>query len=233
VSGRSYIAQAREEQQQYVAALLGENENLRNALAMCESDARRAEESYRTVACELDRLRARLDEVAVENRRFAESYQHIEEQSGNLANLYVASYQLHMSVDRSVVLNAIQEIVINLIGSEQLAIYECDENADYTLAASFGFDHGQVYTQLSGDSAAAELNLGRIFVDGVDAPPLTACVPLQIDGRVVGAIVVFRLLEHKAALEQVDHELFDLLAVHASTALYCASLHGAGNSVPR
>ena len=50
--------------------------------------------------------------------------------------------------------------------------------------------------------------------------PMTACVPLKIGSMVVGAIVVFRLLSHKPALERVDHELFELLAVHASTALY-------------
>ena len=42
----------------------------------------------------------------------------------------------------------------------------------------------------------------------------------------VGAILIFRLLEHKQELAPVDHELLELLAVHASTALYCATLHG-------
>ena len=51
----------------------------------------------------------------------------IEQQSSNLANLYVASYRLHGSVERSEVLQVIQEIIINLIGSEELGIYELDE----------------------------------------------------------------------------------------------------------
>ena len=55
--------------------------------------------------------------------------------------------------------------------------------------------------------------------------PLTACVRLQIENRVVGAILVFRLLEHKAALQPIDFELIEMLGVHASVALYCASLH--------
>ena len=39
-----------------------------------------------------------------------------------------------------------------------------------------------------------------------------------------GFIAIYRLLSHKTALEPLDHELFDLLATHAATALYCTSL---------
>jgi len=46
-----------------------------------------------------------------------------------------------------------------------------------------------------------------------------------VAGRITGAILVFRLLEHKQGLQPLDHELFELLGVHASTALYCANLH--------
>ncbi|MFL6245281.1 MAG: GAF domain-containing protein [Thermoanaerobaculia bacterium] len=216
-AGRSFISNAREEQQQYVNGLLRENEKLRGATAI-------AEEQYRAVAGELQRLRARFDEVAGENQRFAEQYQHIEEQSSNLANLYVASYQLHTSVDRETVLNTIQEIVINLIGSEQLAIYERDGDA-FQLTASFGLDSDRVTALVGGEYAIEKLGEGHIFHEPADREPLTACVPLRIDERVIGAILVFRLLDHKPSLETVDHELFELLAVHASTALYCASLH--------
>jgi GAF domain-containing protein len=52
----------------------------------------------------------------------------------------------------------------------------------------------------------------------VDAD-VTACIPLRLDGVVTGAIVVYRLLPHKPGLEEIDFELFDLLALHAATAL--------------
>jgi regulator of replication initiation timing len=217
-AGRSYISNAREEQQQYVNGLLRENEKLRAAAAI-------AEEQHHAAAAELDRLRARFDEITGENQHFAAQYQHIEEQSSNLANLYVASYQLHTSVDRNTVLNTIQEIVINLIGSEQLAIYERD-GAAFKPVASFGLDEERL-APVTGEYAVEKLGEGHIFGDADDRQPLTACVPLQINDRVEGAILVFRLLEHKPELQPVDHELFELLAVHASTALYCATLHAA------
>jgi hypothetical protein len=224
-NGRSYISKAREEQQQYLNGLLQENEKLRSRAAMLESDLLRALEQHRAATAELQRMRENFDEIAGENQRFAEQYQHIEEQSGNLANLYVASYQLHTSVDRAAVLTAIQEIVINLIGSEQFAIYERSGDA-FSLAASFGLDKERPARVLGGEFAVEKLSEGHIFEDEPsDRPPLTACVPLRINDRVNGAILVFRLLDHKPALQPVDHELFELLAVHASTALYCASLH--------
>jgi hypothetical protein len=43
---------------------------------------------------------------------------------------------------------------------------------------------------------------------------------LILDGEVTGAIAVFRLLGQKQGLEDIDLQLFDLLASHAATALY-------------
>ena len=172
----------------------------------------------------VERLLRENEQLRAENQRFADRYQHIEEQSSNLANLYVASYQLHTSVDRATVLNTIQEIVINLVGSEQLAIYERGSDSVFRPAASFGLDEERL-AAVFGEYAVEKLGEGHVFLDPADRQPLTACVPLQIGDRVEGAILVFRLLEHKPELQPVDHELFELLAVHASTALHCASLH--------
>ena len=61
-----------------------------------------------------------------ENRQFAERYLEIEEENNNLANLYVASYQLHSTLDLDEVLKIILEIVINLIGAEVFAVYMLD-----------------------------------------------------------------------------------------------------------
>jgi uncharacterized protein YoxC len=225
--GRTYISRARDEQQQDVDGLLQENEKLRSRASLLENDLLRALEQQRSAAAELQRMRASFEEVAGQSQHLAERHQYIEEQNSNLANLYVASYQLHASVEREAVLTAIQEIVINLVGSEQLAIYERGSEGEFRLASSFGLDDAGVTARVTGEYAVEKLGEGHIFEDPSRRQPLTAFVPLQIGERVAGAILIFRLLEHKPSLEQVDHELFDLLAVHASTALYCASLHAA------
>jgi chromosome segregation ATPase len=179
---------------------------------------------------ELDRLRAKFDDVEHENEKYLAQYHQIEHHSSNLSNLYVASYQLHSTVDRRTVLDAIQEIVVNLIGSEEVAILETDrETGDYRMVASFGVDSARLNRANNGSAKIVKrVTAGELYINdngSVADDELTALVPLKIEGEVIGAILVFRLLEHKQGLQPVDHELFELLAVHASTALYCANLH--------
>ena len=55
-------------------------------------------------------------------------------------------------------------------------------------------------------------------------PHLTACVPLRLCGRVVGVLAMFRLLEQKPCLVDLDRELLELVSMQAAPALYCAQL---------
>ena len=128
----------------------------------------------------------------------------------------------------------IQEIIINLVGSEEIAILEVDGPGTLTLRASFGIDDSR-WRRVALDDG----RIGRTVAAGVpwarEGPAsndpgdpdegLTACIPLCLDGRVIGVIAVFRLLPHKTHLEEVDHEIFGLFATHGAIALYSASLH--------
>ena len=171
-----------------------------------------------------------LKEVVEENNRLREQFALVEQQNSNLANLYVAAYQLAGTVDRMSVLQSIQEIVANLIGSEEVGIYGMnDERTVLVLAKSFGIDavglaHVPVGEGKIGKAAAS----GEMYVSPSGTPDednITACIPLRIDGEVIGMIAIFGLLSHKPALADIDREMFDLLAVHAATSLYCATLH--------
>ncbi len=230
---RSYFHLARDEQQQYMAALLRQNEKLRGSLATLESDYRRLETLQASTVEELERLRVQLDGVEEENRRYAEEHHQIETHNSNLANLYVASYQLHSTVDRDAVLRTIQEIIINLIGSEEVAIFERDASEEFRLIASYGIEGTKLRRFRLGDGPIGRtLAAGETYVNAHargGENQITACVPLKIDDVIVGGILVFRLLEHKRELAPVDHELLELLSVHASTSLYCATLHGKSN----
>ncbi len=239
-SGRAYVESARQELHQYAQGLLHENERLRTTSAMLEvqkAETRlelvRAREERDEAVAELHSLRLRLEDIQKENRRFAEEFQRIEQQSSNLANLYVASYQLHSSIDRPTVLRTIQEIVINLIGSEEVAIFEDDGSGLYRLASSTGIEGPHLRAFRIGEGTIGARLGESVFVsDGPsDDESPTACVPLRVGESTIGAIVVFRLLPHKPALEEVDHELFDLLAVHAATALQLATMRQ--QSTPR
>ena len=232
--GRAYVESARQELHQYAQGLLRENERLRTASAMLEiqkSETRleltRAREERDQALGELHQLRLRLEGIQEENRRYSEEFHRIEQQSSNLANLYVASYQLHTSADRANVLQTIQEIVVNLIGSEEIAIFEHDGSGVFRNAISVGVDRPLLQAFRIGEGPiGSRLATGEVFVNPMPATQrdITACVPLKVGDDIVGVIVVFRLLAHKPDLQPVDHELFELLGVHAASALQLATL---------
>jgi hypothetical protein len=212
---------------QRIDVIEAELERLRNDSARLEQIADEAAAKLRQREREAGDLARQLEDAEAESQRHLEEFASFEQQNANLANLYVASYRLHSTLDREEVLAAIQEIVINLIGSEELAVYEGESLHTLRPLAQFGIDPDATLL-----AAAVRARLEKALESGkawvADAPSpdsVTACVPLTVGGRATGAIVVMRLLEQKRSIEPVDYELFDLLATHAATALYCANLH--------
>jgi GAF domain-containing protein len=162
-------------------------------------------------------------------RRHEERFAEVEQQNANLAALYAASYQLH-TPRRAEVLRAIHEIVINLIGSEELAVLDIGAGGELRLLSHMGVDPdalGAIRTDLGviARALAAGGPVARTADQPLDPHGVTACVPLLVDGRRIGLILVFGLLPQKPRLEPFDHELLGLLATHAATALYCSELH--------
>jgi putative methionine-R-sulfoxide reductase with GAF domain len=214
---------------------------LRHRVDGLEQDKARLLQQVSDLAGEVDRRRreqeklaAKVTDAEAESRRAVEQYRDMEAQSSNLANLYVASYRLHGTLRRQEVLDTIQEIVANLIGSEELAVFERNDEGVLALSAFYGiepepFRKVAVGAGLIGHCAATGETV--VVADGVNAPrgeneqALSACIPLRVDGGVHGVLALFRLLPQKARIEELDRELFDLLATHASTALYCCALH--------
>jgi putative methionine-R-sulfoxide reductase with GAF domain len=195
-------------------------------LMRTESDRHRQEEAS---------LQAQIERVRKETEEYTARYAAVEQQNSNLANLYVASYRLHGTLDRQEVVAAVQEIIANLIGSEEAALYEVDpETQQLQLLAALGLDREDcppipVGSGLIGLTART----GEILVVDPAQPSgatglesrLTACVPLKLEGKVMGVIAIFRLLPQKGGIEDLDRELFDLLATQAAFALYCTGLH--------
>jgi nitrate/nitrite-specific signal transduction histidine kinase len=236
----AYVQRVREDTQRYASELLGENERLRAALASLTQEnaklrwqADRARAELGAVGDRERLLKDALGRVEEENRRFTSRYVEIEQENSDLANLYVASYRLHGTLDRREVLDVIQEIVTNLVGCEEIAIFETDrDGAAVTLVHSCGIDpkaHDRVHFGQGLIGQAVDSGEAYVAVDGGPAttPPeagLTACIPLKLGDRVTGAIALFRLLPQKAGLGALDRELLELLGTHAATALYCSGL---------
>jgi hypothetical protein len=174
---------------------------------------------------ERERLRARLTEIEAENQRVCDEYVAIQEKSTELAQLYVALERIHGGLTRSDTLAALQEIVINVVGSEELAIFE-HRGDRLALVQSFGIDPERWREVSLAGGAIARAAQGRLYVAGRDASPepgdedLTACIPLRVGDRVAGVIAIFRLLGHKPVLGDADQAVFDLLITHAGLALH-------------
>jgi GAF domain-containing protein len=239
----AYVRTVQERTQRYVSDLLKENEKLRALFGSLEREKQQLEQTLSALRKEVERhrdeyarLQSELSVTAAEHERHTEEFVMVEEQNANLANLYVASFRLHGTVERSEVLEAIQEIIINLIGSEEHAVFGVgSDGASLSLLASFGVDRARFESIPFGRGIIGQVAVTgeryiasgeREITEGpADESSLTVCIPLKLAGEIVGAIAIFRLLPQKMELEAGDHELIELLATHAATALSFTELY--------
>ena len=183
---------------------------------------------------EKDALLGRYKEMSQEAKDFLNRYHDIETENNNLANLYVASYQLHSTLDFMEVLDVITEIIINLIGAGKFALFLHQEKQgilkpvkseglllDAMPLIKLGEGMIGVVAE-SGETYFREVPASNLEID--PEHPMV-CIPMKIQDRLVGVIAVYQLLPQKQKLEKVDYELFGLLAAHAATALFSARLY--------
>jgi hypothetical protein len=243
-SGRgSYVERVRQDTLQYTRDLLAENDRARSLLVALESEnadlherLARVQEDLSNRAAQEERLKVRLANVEAESRRFSERFVQVEQENSNLANLYVASYRLHGTVERREVLEILQEIATYLIGSEEIAVFEVDgPDGQLALVASTGIDATPFRQVPAGYGIIGRaVSQGETWIAADDTTAerrpeeadISACIPLKLNGKVTGAMTLFRLLPQKTnGIEAMDRELFELLATHAAVALYCSGLH--------
>jgi putative methionine-R-sulfoxide reductase with GAF domain len=190
---------------------------------------------------ERERTLRSLEQVEAENRDYSARYVEVETHNCNLMNLHVAMLRLHGTLSRQDVLAVAQDIIVNVLGSEELGLFLLDASGrELVLASSLGVDEARwARVPLERGVLGATARTGRAFlaksgddaVRGEGEETLTACIPLTRVGVVIGVIAVFRLLRHKPALEAFDHDLLNLLGTQVGMALHATRAAGAKDSL--
>ncbi len=225
--------------------LLGENKRLREQLATLDEEnallkthlaSDHAMRDLLTKIKELEREKARLLSAVHQQEamtdRHANRFSEIELELESFANLHVASFQLHASLQAPTVMRNVKELLLQLVGARALAVYFLDEEKKRLVPiATEGVESGAPAIGLEDGNGTDEIAavVQRAFLTGVPhiasgdvTSSPAACIPMRLEGRVIGTIVVYALLEQKRAFVAVDRELFKLLAAHAGGALVAA-----------
>jgi GAF domain-containing protein len=143
-----------------------------------------------------------------------------------------AMLRLRYSTDEENALEAIREIVANLLGSEEMGMYKVDEDkAVLWLYWSFGLDpEAHLMLDTLHEPVLQQVIRGEIYlknsggdIDGSDSDAkTTAYVPLRYRGRVVAVLAIFSWLPQKKNFDESDVEILKVLSNEAATALFDA-----------
>jgi len=179
---------------------------------------------------ELVRLRRRLEAAETANRRLAAEHAEMDESLAVLTRLWVAATALHEAADEPSALRALEEVMINLAGTEEFCVFEV-EGATLVPVHAFGVADCRFRRHAPAGVVARVLESGDPWRaesphPGVPGEP-AACIPLRMGRRVAGVVVVWGFLPQKLAFEPFDLELFALLANRAAPALRASRLLGA------
>lgn len=237
-----YVQKVRDDTTRWLAQLKGDNEKLRRQVVALESERNRLQQEKLRLLEQLVNVREelsshledhtrmirRLGEAEQESARVSEQFFSLEAQNTNLANLYVAAYQMRSSLERGAVLDVMKEIIVNMIGSENFGIFE--RNGDHLDLIGWFDRKPDAWERIPVGAGV----IGRVAETGetFSAKPgdgstgVTTCIPMRVDEEIVGVIAIFSLLPQKdEVIEALDRELLDLLSSQAGIALRCAGLY--------
>jgi len=148
---------------------------------------------------------------------------------GSQAKVYAARMRLQNAIDQADALDAIREIAANLIGTEEVAVFKVDKKrSELWLYWSFGVDPNKhsvlevsrepKLKQVLSGKPAYRLRLSNENLLSTD-DPVSALVPILVDGSSCAVIVLFRLFPHKPGIEPVDREICEVLSNCAGRAI--------------
>ena len=237
----AHMEKVLEDTRRYSRELLVEHEKLRARALVLETQRARLEEELlslrhdlRREQAEVDELRAALSASDGQMTLLAERRVEVEQKNSRLTLLCGVGFRLfHGLLDRREVLDRIREVVADVVGSEEIAVFTLSPDRPVLrLEQSFGAPASLPEIPLGAGIIGRSVAQGQQWVVGRSPggeplpyeKDLQASIPLLMEGRIVGALAIFGLLPQKPRLESHDLDAFEILAIHAGTALQCASL---------
>jgi len=141
--------------------------------------------------------------------------------------LQAAQKRLRESVGPADLLDAVCDIVTNLLGCEEIGLFTLDRGSS-RLFWSFGIDpkrHGSLDTVevstlqrvLQGEFQVTQVHEGQ--ANHVKRS-LRVLVPIRVDERTVAVLVMFKLLPQKPDFDETDIKLAKLLSDETGRALF-------------
>ena len=154
---------------------------------------------------DLVRARTQADQLILSNRDLSSLLASASRQAAELLKMSVAFRRLSEAGDAAAAVWAVEDVAINVVGTEDFVLLACDAEAKTYPIAGMGLAFDESLHQ-----APTLADLGK-SEDRV--------VPLSFGGNVVGALVIRRLLEHRPPLSEADEQLLALLSHFAATAI--------------
>lgn len=209
-----------------------ENENLELKHQLASDDAiRELLSKIEQLEAEKKSLSSNAQNAEESSQDYSGRYEELEKELDAMANLYVASYQLHATLVPQEVLGTIEQLLAQLVGAASFAIFIRRDRDNKQLLEPVHAYHcpKAAGTQVAwGDGPIGEAASSRVhFVAKPrehDGKTPLACIPMVLGDETIGVIVIYGLFEQKNEFVDIDFELFKLLALHSASAIVGAGL---------
>ncbi len=229
---------------EFASELIEELQDLRDASRRLEAENLElkhqlaSDDAIRELLAKIEHLEAEKKSLSSNARNAEEAsqdyegrYDELERELDAMANLYVASYQLHATLVPQEVLGTIEQLLAQLVGAASFAIFiRRDRGSEQMLEPV----HAYHCPKAAGTRIAwGDGPVGEAAASGVhfvaeprnhDGQTPLACVPMVLGDETIGVIVIYALFEQKNEFVDIDFELFKLLALHSASAIVGAGL---------
>lgn len=191
--------------------------------------------------CETERLRRQVEQMVVTNHNLSAVLLSTDARSGELMKLLVAVRALIEAHDAAAAIAGLHDILVNVVGAEDFYIYrlDCESDVLVPLSGSGTSFHREARLPLGESWLGRVVHSGQVLVSrthGHSVPfgglTTAAVIPLKVIDRVLGAILVARVLPQRGPLDADDREMLGLLGAYAATAIIAAERRREWHSLP-